>query len=115
MMKQALRTCVWWTLLLLLALGGVWAQQQPRPLKLKIQAEERGEVCPFLYASEEYEIEYYEEGTKARKRRQKYRLILALFVRNPTKSITSPSRQRRLFSSFLMDIVICLKYNSGAM
>lgn len=71
MMKQALRTCVWGTLLLLFALGGVWAQQQPRPLKLKIQAEERGEVCPLLYASEEYEIEYYEEGHESEKKKVK--------------------------------------------
>ena len=68
-MKQALRTCVWGTLLLLFALGGVWAQQQPRPLKLKIQADKRGEVCPCLYAKAPYEIEYYEEGHESEKKK----------------------------------------------
>lgn len=83
MMKQALRTCVWGTLLLLLALGGVWAQQQPRPLKLKIQADAKGRVCPFLYASEEYEIEYYEEGHESEKKKVKLASYFGHFRAKP--------------------------------
>lgn len=83
MMKQALRTCVWGTLLLLFALGGVWAQQQPRPLKLKIQADAKGRVCPFLYASEEYEIEYYEEGHESEKKKVKLASYFGHFRAKP--------------------------------
>ena len=82
-MKQALRTCVWGTLLLLFTLGGVWAQQQPRPLKLKIQADAKGRVCPFLYASEEYEIEYYEEGHESEKKKVKLASYFGHFRAKP--------------------------------